>query len=209
MNETNNPDPQPGETEQVSEQVSEQVTPDKADSPVAGDGGGPGIGVIVAGVVLVGVAVAWLFSGDADDQPKPESKSPGFRDAARESGLDFHMGFLPDESGTTFKINLYDHGCGVSIADYDGDGHDDVFFLNQLGSNALYRNRGDGSFEDVTEKVGVGLADRVCVGGTFADVDNDGDQDLFVASTRGGNVFYENQGGGKLKDATKAAGSVL
>ena len=162
-------------------------------------------------LLLVVVAAAVWFGGDntelpPDQGPTTATIKPGFRDVARESGLDFHMGFLPDESGTTFKINLYDHGCGVSIADYDGDGHEDVFFLNQLGSNALFRNRGDGTFEDVTEKVGVGLDDRICVGGTFADVDNDGDQDLFVASTRGGNVFYENQGGGVLKDMTKAAG---
>ena len=169
------------------------------------------IGLIVAVLLLVVVAAAVWFGGDntelpPDQGPTTATIKPGFRDVARESGLDFHMGFLPDESGTTFKINLYDHGCGVSIADYDGDGHEDVFFLNQLGSNALFRNRGDGTFEDVTEKVGVGLDDRICVGGTFADVDNDGDQDLFVASTRGGNVFYENQGGGVLKDMTKAAG---
>ena len=62
------------------------------------------------------------------------------------------MGFLPGEQGEKFKINLYDHGCGVAVADFDGDGHDDVYFLNQLGPNALYRNKGDGTFEDVTAR---------------------------------------------------------
>jgi len=202
MNDMRNPDPQPGETESETEQA--------ASGEAIATGGGSSRGGVVAAVVLAVVAAAVWFSGDdtapPPDRPNHVTSSPGFRDVARESGLDFHMGFLPDESGTTFKINLYDHGCGVSIADYDGDGHEDVFFLNQLGPNGLYRNRGDGTFEDVTEKVGVGLADRICVGGTFADVDNDGDQDLFVASTRGGNVFYENQGGGVLKDVTKEAG---
>ena len=75
------------------------------------------------------------------------------------------MNFLPAEQGEKFKINLYDHGCGVAVGDFDGDGHDDVYFVNQLGPNALYRNKGDGTFEDVTDKAGVGLGDRVCVGG--------------------------------------------
>jgi len=168
------------------------------------------VGLIVAGVVLAVIAAVVIFRGDGvNDEPGQQQtaeRNGGFRDIASEAGLTFRMGFLPDESGTTFKINLYDHGCGVSVADYDGDGHEDVLFLNQLGSNALYRNTGDGMFEDVTEAAGVGLADRVCVGGTFADVDNDGDQDLYITSTRGGNVFFENQGGGKLVDATKKSG---
>ena len=79
------------------------------------------------------------------------------------------MDFLPDEQGETFKINLYDHGCGVAVGDFDGDGHDDIYFVNQLGPNALYRNKGDGTFEDVTRQAGVGLGDRVCVAATFAD----------------------------------------
>ena len=63
------------------------------------------------------------------------------------------MSFLPAEQGEHFKINLYDHGCGVAVADYDGDGDDDVYFLNQLGPNApvpqrrqgpLHRRDGDG-----------------------------------------------------------------
>ena len=65
------------------------------------------------------------------------------------------MNFLPNEQGEKFKINLYDHGCGVAVGDYDGDGHEDVYFVNQLGPNALYRNKGDGTFEDVSEKAGI------------------------------------------------------
>ena len=198
------------ETHDTQAGAADRPADQPASQPGSAEERGGGLGLVVAVTLLVVVAAAVWFGRDdkelpPDGEPTPVA-GPGFRDVARESGLDFHMGFLPDESGTTFKINLYDHGCGVSIADYDGDGHEDVFFLNQLGSNGLFRNRGDGTFEDVTEKVGVGLADRICVGGTFADVDNDGDQDLFVASTRGGNVFYENQGGGVLKDVTKKAG---
>lgn len=124
-----------------------------------------------------------------------------------ESGIDFRMSCLPTEKGDTFKANLYDHGCGVAVADYDGDGHDDVLFLNQFGGNALYRNTGVGTFENVTQQAGlVGLKDRICVGAAFGDFDNDDDQDLYITSTRGGNVLFENVGQGRFRDVTESAG---
>lgn len=135
--------------------------------------------------------------------------SGGFEDQTVESGITFRMNFLPQEQGEKFKINLYDHGCGVIVGDYNGDGHDDLYFLNQLGSNALYMNKGDGTFVDVTKTAGVGMGDRICVAGTFADYDNDDDQDLFVTSTRGGNILYENQGNGVFFDVTQRAGLEL
>ncbi|HVC94928.1 MAG TPA: CRTAC1 family protein [Pirellulales bacterium] len=150
--------------------------------------------------------------GDAPLSARREgpARPPGFRDAARESGIDFHMSFLPDEQGEKFKVNLYDHGCGVAVADYDGDGDDDVLFLNQLGANALYRNRGDGTFDDVTSEAGpLALADRICVGAAFGDYDNDDDQDLYITSTRGGNVLLENLGEGRFRDVSGEAGVAL
>jgi hypothetical protein len=128
------------------------------------------------------------------------------RESAVEAGLEFRMTFLPNEQGENFKINLYDHGCGLACADFDGDGHEDVYFVNQLGGNALYRNRGDGTFEDVTAAAGVALDDRICVAATFADYDNDGKPDLFVTSTRGGNTLFHNLGGGKFRDVSQEAG---
>src|SRR5205814_6828855 len=53
---------------------------------------------------------------------------------------------------------------------------------------------------------GVGLADRIGVTASFADIDNDGDQDLFVTTVRGGNVLFENDGKGHFKNISKAAG---
>jgi len=163
-----------------------------------------------AGKLALALAIA-LVCGcrkDAVSSSQPAAtrqKLPGFVEAASEVGLRFQMHFLPNEQGQTFKINLYDHGCGVTIGDYDGDGDDDVYLLNQLGPNGLFRNRGDGTFEDVTAEVGVGLDDRISVGATFVDYDNDGDQDLFVTSTRGGNVLFQNEGQGRYSDVTAAA----
>ena len=67
-------------------------------------------------------------------------------EVAEEAGIDFFMNFIAGEQGEAFKFNLYDHGSGVNVADYDGDGFDDLYFMNQLGPNALYRNNGDGTF---------------------------------------------------------------
>ncbi len=146
---------------------------------------------------------------DAPGSEEPPSEATVFEEVGETAGLDFVMSFLEGEQGARFKINLYDHGAGVSVADYDGDGLDDIYFLNQLESNALFRNRGDGTFEDVTSRAGVGLGDRVCTSAAFADYDNDGDQDLFVASTRGGNVLFRQDAGGVFTDVTESAGVAL
>ncbi|HWB12891.1 MAG TPA: CRTAC1 family protein [Pirellulales bacterium] len=156
--------------------------------------------------VILLLAVAFVVGRRPWDHGSPASH-PGFRDVLPTSGIDFRMEQQPAERR---NVNLYDHGCGVAVADYDGDGDDDVLFLKQLGRNGLYRNRGDGTFENATSEAGaLALTDRICVGAAFADYDNDGDQDLYVTSTRGGNVLFENQGGGHFLDVTERAGVVL
>src|SRR5262249_24968011 len=130
--------------------------------------------VVFVSVVVVAVAGWIVCQGDRTRAPS-SSNAPAhaFRECADEIGLKFRMSFLPNEQGETFKINLYDHGCGLAVGDFDGDGYDDIYFCNQLGRNALCRNNGDGTFEEVTDKAGVGLGDRVCVAATFVDYDND------------------------------------
>lgn len=162
-------------------------------------------------LAAIGALAAWLpgCRTDADGGAAPASTAAtaGFQEMSDDANLRFRMHFLPGEQGLTFKINLYDHGCGLAVGDIDGDGYDDVYFLNQLGPNALYRNQGDGTFEDVTAAAGpVALDDRVCVGAAFGDYDNDGDQDLYVTSIRGGNALFQNQGGGNFVNTTAAAG---
>ena len=145
---------------------------------------------------------------DAPAAPAATAQGAGFVEGALAAGLKFQMNFLPTEQGENFKINLYDHGSGVAVADIDGDGDDDVYLLNQLGPNALFRNDG-GRFTDITATAGVALADRVSVAGVFGDYDNDGDQDLYVTSTRGGDVLFRNDGTGRFEDVTQAAGLEL
>lgn len=84
---------------------------------------------------------------------------------------------------------------GVSAGDYDGDGFDDLYVCQPAGlPNRLYRNRGDGTFEDVTAKAGVGVLDNTACA-LFADFDNRGLQDLLVVCGTGPLLFV-NQGNG-------------
>jgi hypothetical protein len=167
------------------------------------------VALVAAVTVLAGLGAAyWLWRGNPRHNPGATTEAL-FVESAAESGIKFRMNYLPTEQGEKFKINLYDHGAGVAVADYDGDGYDDVYFVNELGRNVLYRNRGDGTFEDRTAEAGVELGDRICVAAVFADYDNDGRPDLFVTSTRGGNVLFHNEGKGRFRDVTKEAGLEL
>lgn len=162
--------------------------------------------VLTSLVTAAAILGSRRLARDGDRPATEPDVHPVFEQALAESGITFQMAFLPAEQGETFRVNLYDHGCGVVVGDYDGDGDDDIYFLNQLGANALFRNDGHGHFDDVTDQCGgIGLGDRICVGGTFADYDNDGDQDLYVTSTRGGNVLFNNDRG-MFRDVTKEAG---
>ncbi len=81
---------------------------------------------------------------------------------------------------------------GVSVGDADGDGLDDLYVAQPAGlPNRLYRNRGDSTFEDITDQAGVGVLDDTAQS-LFADVDNDGDQDLVVATSTGLLLFIND-----------------
>jgi len=166
--------------------------------------------VLSAAALLVGCDAAPVAPAPKPVPSAPAAPSapsgPRFEECAEKVGLKFRTSFLPLEQGENFNVNLYDHGCGLAAADFDGDGHDDLYVLNQLGPNALYRNRGDGTFEDVTEKAGVALDGRISVAAAFGDADGDGDPDLYVTTTRGGNAYFENLGEGRFRDGTKEAG---
>jgi hypothetical protein len=150
--------------------------------------------------LVLGFVIAALIFGCGERNPES-----GFQERAQAAGLAFHMTFLEKEQGERFRINLYDHGSGLAVGDYDNDGHDDIYFLNQHGPNALYRNAGKGSFVDATAKAGVAVGDRISVAATFADYDNDGWADLFVTSTRGGNLLFHNRRDGTFEDVTAKA----
>ena len=128
-----------------------------------------------------------------------------FEDRREASGIGFRNRVVED-AAKTYKAVHYDHGNGIAVADVDGDGHYDIYFVNQVGANDLWRNRGNGRFEDITAAAGVGMADRISVTASFADIDNDGDPDLYVTAVRSGNQLFENLGGGRFKDISEASG---
>ncbi len=131
------------------------------------------------------------------------SSGPGFIDVTAQAlgatesytnqllrGVDYWRTVLDGASG----IDVYGNN-GVAIGDFDNDGFDDLYVCQPAGlPNRLYRNRGDGTFEDVTEKSGLGVLDGTACA-LFADFDNRGLQDLLVVCGSGP-LFFRNQGDG-------------
>jgi tetratricopeptide (TPR) repeat protein len=113
-------------------------------------------------------------------------------------GADYWRTVLDGASG----IDIYGHN-GVSVGDIDNDGHDDLYVCQAAGlPNRLYRNRGDGTFEDITQSAGVGVLENTACA-LFADLRNSGRQDLIVVRTNGPLLFL-NDGNGKFRQQPKA-----
>jgi tetratricopeptide (TPR) repeat protein len=156
-------------------------------------------------------ARTWHFAGET----VCTTQSPAFVDISSSAfksvdsyksqllhGADYWRTLLDGAVG----IDIYGNN-GVSIGDFDGDGFDDLYVCQPAGlPNRLYRNRGDGSFEDVTEKAGVGVLDRTACS-LFADFLNRGRQDLLVVCGTGPLLFLNNGDGTFLlkRDAFKFA----
>ncbi|HEX6739549.1 MAG TPA: FG-GAP-like repeat-containing protein, partial [Vicinamibacteria bacterium] len=119
------------------------------------------------------------------------------------AGLDEWLSTLD----SVFALDTMGHH-GVSAGDADGDGRDDLYFAQPAGlPNRLFRNQGDGTFEDVTAASGLDVLDDTSQS-LFADVDNDGDQDL-VLMARTGPLLFANDGKGhfsRVADAFKLSG---
>ncbi len=107
-------------------------------------------------------------------------------------GVDYWRTVLDGACG----IEVYGNS-GVAAGDMDNDGRDDLYICQPSGlPNRLYRNRGDGTFEDVTEAAGVGVLDNTACA-LFADFENKGRQDLLVVCA-GGPLLFVNRGNGKF-----------
>jgi hypothetical protein len=132
--------------------------------------------------------------------PPSAIRHPQFTDVTEQAGITFRH----SHGGQTPITALQTTGSGVGWIDYDGDGWLDVYFVNEVGANALYHNNRDGTFTDVTAKAGVGDTGfgMAC---SAADLDNDGDVDLFVTNY-GSRNLYLNNGNGMFTKITEKAG---
>ncbi len=138
-----------------------------------------------------------------------ESSPFRFAEIAKEAGLDFvHFSGMTEE-----KHFPTANGSGVAVFDYDNDGLLDIYFATATllplgtavkGPNRLFKNLGSDRFKDMTEASGLGYR-GFCHGIIAGDLDNDGDQDVFLCNY-GSNVLYLNNGDGTFKDISKSAG---
>jgi tetratricopeptide (TPR) repeat protein len=146
-----------------------------------------------------------LVRWKASEEVRSRSAKPFFADITQRAfggnscfesqlmyGTDYWRTVLDGASG----VDIYGHH-GVSVGDIDGDGLDDVYVCQPAGlPNRLFRNRGDGTFEDITESSGVGILENTACA-LFADFTNNDRQDLVVVRASGPLLFL-NQGNGKF-----------
>ena len=133
-------------------------------------------------------------------------------DETQAAGLDFvHRAASLDPQIDHIADHIMAVGAAVAVVDHDGDGHLDLFFTNSdFGAAcALYRGRGDGTFEDVTRGSGLEDLNRtgegVCMGTVWGDVDRDGDQDVFIYRY-GETALMLGQGDGTYAPAGEQSG---
>jgi len=158
----------------------------------------------------------WILVTACDASVTEEAAGPArtprftFVDVAAAAGLT-----RPTWCGRVEKPHILESGgTGLALFDYDEDGDLDLYLVNgwqlegssvvERSRNLLYRNRGDATFEDVTEAAGVGDDGWGC-GVGVGDIDGDGRRDLFVANF-GPDVLYRNRGDGSFEKLTDAPG---
>ena len=168
-------------------------------------------------IIAVPFLAALLLAMRLDRGPSrsaADAAHPGFvlRDETAAAGIHFvhqRPSFDPKIAGIEPHVAAL--GASVSVTDFDGDGRPDLYFTNShFGApNALYRNKGDGTFEDVAASAGLADLNKpgegVSMGAVWGDFDNDGREDVLVYRY-GYLALYKNLDGHHFQDVTEAAG---
>lgn len=169
----------------------------------------PGLWLGLA-AALAGVAATFVYF--SSQRFEPEAPEARFRDVTREAGI----GFAHNNGASGEELLPERMGSGVAFLDFDNDGAQDLLFVNstywpweedaasEATTLALYRNVGDGRFEDMTKQYGLD-ASVYGMGVAVGDFDNDGWVDIFV-TTVGKNLLFRNEGGGGFVEEGEFAG---
>ena len=151
-----------------------------------------------------------------------ETPDRWFTEITEQSGVDYHhrssdwlsrqmRSYLQKDNSTgVITIPPAFGGAGIATADFDNDGFDDLLVLGGLG-NKLFRNTGNGRFEDKTKVSGVGWIRPDGTPGEprqplAADLDNDGDQDILITYVNDQHRVYRNEGNWQFTDVTGESG---
>jgi enediyne biosynthesis protein E4 len=163
------------------------------------------------GIPLFAVLLARTIWTQEPPKPREDSVRVQFHDIRKTAGITF----VQDSAESDQKYYLETMGSGVAWIDYNQDGLMDLYFVQSGATSAykpshplrsaLYRNNGDGTFTDVTEKAGVGGEGHFGQGVAVGDYDNDGYPDMFVTGY-GRAILYHNNGDGTFTDVTEKAG---
>ncbi len=131
---------------------------------------------------------------------------------ASSTGVDFSNDLSSDPDMNIIEYLYYYNGGGVGIADINNDGLEDLFFAGNEVSDRLYLNKGDFKFEDITDAAGIIQDNTWSTGVTFADVNLDGYEDIYVSAVgdyktlSGKNRLYLNQGDSSFEEVSAKVG---
>jgi enediyne biosynthesis protein E4 len=159
-------------------------------------------------VVLASMAALAVVFHAPPKTPDPAPSGPLlFADCTDDVRLRFtHDAGPVSPNGPYFMPQIM--GSGAAVFDFDGDGRAGIYLLNNGGPkgrpNQLFRQRTDGTFEDVSRGSGLDFA-GFCMGVAIGDVNNDGRPDVLVTTSTGQRLFL-NEGGGRFRDVTQEAG---
>lgn len=151
--------------------------------------------IFIAKITFI-ILVGWGMPGCADRAGGPLFECL----PASSSGIDFCNDLQETETENIVEYLYYYNGAGVATGDINNDGLADIYFTSNQQSNRLYLNKGNLQFEDITEKAGVAGAGKWKTGVTMADVNGDGQLDIYVCQVgqyktfEGRNQLFINNG---------------